>query len=217
MCPAPPVPPRWHLTTDTRRSDVGASSWRGPEVASASGSDTILTTIEPCPEWLATVRPCFVCGLTCEDERRRTRSNPLPSPGGQGVAGSNPVSPTTESAGQSGCPSSGAAPALCFYRNRNRNAVPHRNGHQCRASSNWSAASRCCTGATWRQRSAVIARTSGQGVPARPWCASRRRAGSWRLSAGSVQVDPGEPGPLGKRLEPGVGRSAVPAACQSRM
>src|SRR3954466_14650805 len=57
---------------------------------------TIVTTIELCPGRFATVRHRSVCRLTCADGLRRTAADPWPTAGGQGVAGSEPVSPTLE-------------------------------------------------------------------------------------------------------------------------
>jgi hypothetical protein len=55
---------------------------------------TILTTIAPCSGWSATVRRRSVCRLTCAEGLQRTTAHPRPTSGGQGVAGSNPVSST---------------------------------------------------------------------------------------------------------------------------
>jgi hypothetical protein len=57
---------------------------------------TILTTIVPGSGSFATVRCGSVSRLTCGNGLRRTGANPGPTPGGQGVAGSNPVSPTVK-------------------------------------------------------------------------------------------------------------------------
>jgi hypothetical protein len=48
---------------------------------------TILTTIGACSAPSASVRCRSVCRLACADELRRTRTNPRPTAGGQGVVG----------------------------------------------------------------------------------------------------------------------------------
>ncbi len=55
-----------------------------------------LTTIAARPGSFTTVRRRSVYRLTCIDELRRTLTNPRLTAGGQGVAGSNPVSPTVK-------------------------------------------------------------------------------------------------------------------------
>src|SRR4051812_48613887 len=65
---------------------------------------TIVTTIELCPGRFATVRHRSVCRLTCADGLRRTAADPWPTAGGQGVAGSEPVSPTLEPTSGTGRP-----------------------------------------------------------------------------------------------------------------
>jgi hypothetical protein len=55
---------------------------------------TILTTIRAGSSPSAGVCDHPERQLTCEDEPQRTGADPAPTTGGQGVAGSNPVSPT---------------------------------------------------------------------------------------------------------------------------
>jgi hypothetical protein len=57
---------------------------------------TILTTIGRSSGSFGTVCPGSVCRLTCENVLKRTVVDTLRTSGGQGVAGSNPVSPTVK-------------------------------------------------------------------------------------------------------------------------
>ena len=62
----------------------------------AKGAVDGLTTVGRRSAWSASVGSRSVSRLTCTDEQVGTMRNPRPITGGQGVAGSNPVSPTVK-------------------------------------------------------------------------------------------------------------------------
>ena len=103
------------VTLSDRRNEDQRSAWRQARPAILT---TILTTIAPVSGWSATVRRRSVCRLTCADGLRRTSAKPRPTAGGQGGAGSNPVSPTVEPRVRGGSPR-----LWREYSNRNSNAA----------------------------------------------------------------------------------------------
>ncbi len=92
--------------------------------------------------------------------RRRGRRWPVSTrqrraPGGQGVAGSDPVSPTTDVLVRGGVVPRGGTAAVVSVAAAVATRLQQR--HPWRAASRRSAASRACAGATWLDLSAVIA------------------------------------------------------------
>jgi hypothetical protein len=84
---------RGNVTLSGRSSPCGAGTRAGPDSAVLTTSSA---TIELRSGSFAAVRHRFVSQLTCENGLPRTTADLRPTPGGQGVAGSNPVSPTVE-------------------------------------------------------------------------------------------------------------------------
>jgi hypothetical protein len=118
------VSPGWRYgvtAASRRRHRRGSSRKDGAVAARTAASDlgtslggqsltTILTTIVPSSGSSAAVRWSPVCRLSWGNVLKRTTRNPLRTSGGQGGAGSNPVSPTAKAQVRAISEKSGTAP-----------------------------------------------------------------------------------------------------------
>jgi hypothetical protein len=100
--------------------------------------------------------------------------HPAQAAGGQGVAGSNPVTPTEEVAGQRQVVPKGRPASCVSTATGTATRVRRATAHHSRVSSSRSAASRRCSGATWPMRNCrTLAGGGARRWPPAPNCGGR--------------------------------------------